>query len=203
MADNPNGSQATGTQPVESDAPAHIPKERLDKEIAKRRELEAQLSQLSEWKSKIEAETKQAEEKRLTEQGQFQKLAEERAAKLAEAERKLLEVQARERDAYLKGEVRARLHDIQNPDYLQLVYGKLEGVAFEDGAWKGLDDKLGEFRKSNPALFAGSAVTPHASASRLHPVAGQTPPPESLDKLTPAQRLDYHMDALKRAGQQG
>lgn len=203
MADTPNGSQATGTQPVESDAPAHIPKERLDKEIAKRRELEAQLSQLSEWKSKIEAETKQAEEKRLAEQGQFQKLAEERAAKLAEAERQLKEVQAREREAYLKGEVRARLHDIQNPEYLQLVYGKLGEVSFEDGQWKGLEDKLGEFRKSNPALFAGSAPQPHAPASRLHPVAGMTPPPESLDKMTPAERLSFHMDALKRAGQQG
>jgi hypothetical protein len=203
MADTPNGSQAAGTQPVESDAPAHIPKERLDKEIAKRRELEAQLAQLNDWRLKVEAETKQAEEKRLAEQGQFQKLAEERAAKLADAEKRLAEVQARERDAYLKGEVRARFHDIQSPDYLQLVYGKLDGVAFEDGEWKGLDNKLEEFRKNNPALFQTGAATPHTPARNLHPVAGMTPPPESLDKLTPAQRLAYHMDAMRKAGQQG
>ena len=199
MADNTEGTQATGTQPAQSDAAAHIPKERLDKEIAKRRELEAQLQSLAEWKTKIETETKQAEERRLAEQGEYRKLAEERAAKVAELERGLAEERGRQREAYLKGEVRARLHDIANPEYLDLVYRRVGDIQFENGEWKGLDETLGDFRKNNPALFNSGNGSPHSPASKLHPVAGQTPGLEQLDNLPPKARYDAIMSQLKKA----
>lgn len=200
MADQ--DGQAAGAQPVNSDAEARIPKERLDKEIAKRRELENQLAALTEWKATTEAQTKQAEQKRLEEQGEFKRLAEERATQLAAAQAALAKKEQEQFNVYLSAELRARTPDIASPKYLALAGDYVKGVKFVDGEWQGLDDGLKAFREQNPSLFA-AASTAKPSPSHLHPVAGQTIAAASPNDMSPAQRLEYFKAEAKKAMGQG
>jgi beta-glucosidase-like glycosyl hydrolase len=92
----------TGSPPIaeskNTDSGEHmIPKSRLDQEIARAKEAEARLAAL-------EQERKTENEKRLEEQERWKELAEDRAQKLAEAERKAAKADEYEADmaAYIK-----------------------------------------------------------------------------------------------------
>jgi len=170
-------------------ADGKIPKERLDREIAKRKEFETKLSEANTALDDLKAKVEEIEAKGMPEKD---KLAKE-SAKLA----KQIETLIKERDD-TKGEIEnmkfsasiakiAGEHFFTDPEYLGYVV-KSRKIAVEDA--EAVKSFIGELKTSSPKLFKADA----ASGSGAPP--GGSGNPASSEKTAKYEEAKKKNDVL-------